>query len=52
MRILGLDLGSVTCGIAISDPLGMIARAYETVRFAENDYETAKKRVIEIMKME
>ena len=52
MRILGLDLGSVTCGIAISDPIGMIARAYETVRFAENDYETAKKRVIEIMKME
>ncbi len=52
MRILGLDLGSVTCGIAISDPLGMIARAYETVRFTENDYETAKNRVIEIMKME
>lgn len=52
MRILGLDLGIVTCGIAISDPLGMIARAYETVRFTENDYETAKNRVIEIMKME
>ncbi len=41
MRVLGLDLGSKTCGIAISDPLGMIARAVETLRFEENNYEEA-----------
>lgn len=37
MRILGLDLGSVTCGVAVSDVMGMIARPVETLRFPEND---------------
>lgn len=32
-RILGLDLGSRTCGIAISDTLGMLAHGIETYRF-------------------
>ena len=39
MRILGLDLGSRTCGVAVSDIMGMIARPVETVRFDEDDYE-------------
>ena len=29
-KILGLDLGSRTCGIAISDTLGMLAHGVET----------------------
>ena len=29
-RVMGLDLGSRTLGIAVSDPLGMIARPLET----------------------
>ena len=29
-RVLGLDLGSRTCGIAMSDALGMIAHGVET----------------------
>lgn len=41
MRILGLDLGSRTLGIAISDPLGIIARALTTIRFDEDDYDRA-----------
>ena len=52
MQILGLDLGSVTCGVAISDPLGMIARTYETVRFQENDYDACLDRILEILKLE
>lgn len=52
MRLLGLDLGSVTCGVAISDPLGMIARTYETVRFQENDYDTCLNRILEIIRLE
>lgn len=40
-RILGLDLGSRTCGIAMSDALGMLAHGVETYRFKENDYEKA-----------
>ena len=50
MRVLGLDLGSVTCGVSISDPLGMIARSVETIRFPEEDYAACLKRVLEIIK--
>lgn len=31
MRILGLDYGSGTVGVAISDPLGLTAQALETI---------------------
>lgn len=41
MRILGLDLGSVTCGVSVSDALGMIARPYQTLRFPPDDYDAA-----------
>lgn len=45
MRIIGLDLGTKTLGIAISDPLGIIATGIETFRFEEEDYEKAYERV-------
>lgn len=41
MKYVGLDLGSKTLGIAISDELGFLARAVETYRFEENDYDKA-----------
>ena len=37
MRILGLDLGSKTIGIAISDKLGFIASTYKTIFFEEGN---------------
>ena len=40
MRYLGLDLGNRTCGIAVSDSLGMIATGVETYRFKEQDLKT------------
>ena len=40
-RILGLDLGSRTCGIAMSDALGMLAHGIETYRFKEDAYDKA-----------
>lgn len=49
MRILGLDLGSRTCGVSVSDALGMIARAYKTVRFEEEDYDSALEQIVEII---
>lgn len=52
MRFLGLDLGSVTCGVAISDPMGIVARAYETIRFQPDDYDACLKRVLEIAELE
>ncbi len=47
---MGLDLGARTCGVAISDIMGMIASPVETIRFAEDDYETACGRVVELIK--
>ena len=49
---MGLDLGSVTCGIALSDPLKMIARAKETYRFQEDDYEDCRDYVVSLIKKE
>lgn len=50
MKTIGLDLGSVTCGISISDALGWIAQALTTVRFAEDDYDDALNKVIAVCK--
>ena len=50
MRYLGLDLGTKTLGIAISDKLGLIASFYKTIEFKENDYESViddLKKIIE-----
>ena len=48
-RILGLDLGSRTCGIAISDTLGMLAHGIETYRFRDDDYDRAAKHVVALI---
>ena len=45
MRILGLDLGSKTLGVSVSDALGMIARPVETIRFESDDYDAAFEQV-------
>lgn len=39
MKYLGLDLGTKTLGLAISDPLGIIATSYKILRHAE-DYDS------------
>lgn len=41
MRALGLDLGSKTCGIALSDPSMILASGVETFRFEEGNYQLA-----------
>ena len=38
MKYLGLDLGTRTLGLAVSDPLGMIATSYKILRHDE-DYD-------------
>ena len=40
MRCLGLDLGSKTLGIAISDTTNCIASVYTTLYFDNEDYES------------
>lgn len=40
MKFLGLDLGSVTCGMSWSET-GFIASTVKTLRFPKDDYDTA-----------
>ena len=40
MRYLGLDLGTKTLGMSISDTTKTIATALKTIRFDEDDYES------------
>ncbi|HEY8444509.1 MAG TPA: Holliday junction resolvase RuvX [Bacilli bacterium] len=41
MKILGLDLGSVTLGVAISDALGIVANPIGTYKINKNDLQMA-----------
>ena len=38
MRIMGLDYGSKTVGVAVSDPLGITAQGVETICRKEDVY--------------
>lgn len=49
-RYLGLDLGSKTVGIAISES-GIIASTLTTIRFTEDNYEEAALKVLELIQM-
>lgn len=50
MRILGLDYGSRTVGVAVSDPLGITAQGLEIVRRdAENKLRRTMARLEEII---
>ena len=40
MRYLGLDLGSKTLGVAISDYSNTIASVVKTIRFSDEDYQS------------
>ncbi len=48
-KILGLDLGSRTCGIAMSDALGMMAHGVETYHFKENHYNSPAYHIKDIV---
>ncbi len=47
MRYLGLDLGTKTLGIAISDSLGLIANPLKTIKY--NTYEELLKEIRELI---
>ncbi|MBQ7104874.1 MAG: Holliday junction resolvase RuvX [Bacilli bacterium] len=49
MRYLGLDLGSRTLGMSLSDPLGIFASSYKIVRHNE-EYERLLNDVEEVIK--
>jgi putative Holliday junction resolvase len=51
MRIMGLDFGSKTVGVAVSDPLGITAQGLEIVRRqSENKLRKTLARIEELIK--
>lgn len=51
MRIMGLDYGSKTVGVAISDPLGITAQSLETIwRERENKLRKTCARIEELIR--
>lgn len=50
MKCLGMDLGTKTLGLAISDKQGIIASPYKLIRF--KDIEDAVKEVLDIIEKE
>lgn len=51
MKYIGLDLGSVTCGISKSDT-GRLAQAVKTIRFKPDDYDDAIDKILEYINEE
>lgn len=51
-RIIGLDLGSKTCGVSISDSSRFIARALTTIRFESDDYDDCFDQILELLEKE
>ena len=49
MRCLGLDLGSKTLGVSISDLTNCIASVYTTLRFQDEDYKSLIEPLREII---
>lgn len=49
MRYLGLDLGTKSVGVAITDKTGTIARVLTTIHFKREDYEYAANEVVKII---
>ena len=50
MRVMGLDIGSKTVGVAISDPLGFTAQGVEIIKINEEAKEFGFDRLGELVK--
>ncbi|HEO5699971.1 TPA: Holliday junction resolvase RuvX [Streptococcus agalactiae] len=50
MRIIGLDVGSKTVGVAISDPLGFTAQGLEIIKIDEESGNFGFDRLAELVK--
>ena len=50
MRVMGLDVGSKTVGVAISDPLGFTAQGVEIIKIDEEAKEFGFDRLGELVK--
>lgn len=50
MRYIGLDLGTTTCGVAITDKTNTLVSPLKLIKFAREDYEATLKEVLVIIK--
>ena len=50
MRYLGIDLGSKTIGLSLSDETLTIASVYKTIFFSNEDYTSTISEIIDIVK--
>ena len=50
MRIMGLDVGSRTVGVAVSDPMGWTAQGLETIKINEERGHFGFDRISELVK--
>lgn len=49
MRILGLDLGTRTLGMSLSDETGTIASSFKTIRFEEACYDELLQPILDVV---
>ncbi|WP_164216410.1 Holliday junction resolvase RuvX [Virgibacillus sp. YIM 98842] len=49
MKIIGLDVGSKTIGVAVSDALGWTAQGLTTIKWDEDDFTSADTKLGEII---
>jgi putative Holliday junction resolvase len=52
MKIMGLDLGSKSCGIAITDPAGMLVRGLKNLTFDSLSYDPLTDDIVSLIKAE
>lgn len=50
MRLLGLDVGSKTVGVAMSDPLGITAQEVETIPIDESKFNFGMRRIRQLVR--
>lgn len=50
MRLLGLDVGSKTVGVAVSDPLGITAQEVETIPIDESKFNFGIKKIKQLVR--
>lgn len=50
MRLLGLDIGSKTVGVAVSDPLGITAQELETIPIDEAKFNFGMRRIRQLVR--
>jgi len=50
VRVLGLDLGNRSLGVALSDPEGFLARPFETFKFEDKAFDQAIDYTVQLIK--